>query len=488
MRKPIFLSIFVLTAALVASACYRPPPVTRLRNASTISQRTLFLALDGIDYDLVRELHEEGYFRDFLPPVPFVSTFPSDTTVGFTGIMQPLDVGRVPGYEVRFYSYKQNKVVGGTPFDIYKIPINYKHYFDSFRHQIHQKAIMYVFPGLAGKEDLVNTETALMHSDKRVVMTYLGGTDGSQHLLGRARTKRFLKYVDWYLKRLVKRYEAAKHEKLRIVLFSDHGFYHSRLKTITESSLLKELKPKGFKFAHEITSDRDIVDVTFGLLSAGVLFTPLKHRDVIARTVADVEGIDLVFWHRNSNKEILIHAHDGREAKFEFRDDGRSYRYVPINGDPLGYAQILADAGHKTDDWLSDATWKPLTANASYPDAGYRLYEAFFKLVKNPANILFSTEKPYQFGSMAARVGTWLKFGHKGTHGGLFKEASLGIMMANTPPPNTDMPASLRYDELFQLFLPQVTAAYEKGARTDREVSVVLSPEQFLEMTDHTAE
>jgi hypothetical protein len=478
MRKTRIWTALLTAFALVFTQCYHPPGVRRIKNADKVAPRTLFIALDGIDYELVKELHDEGYFGDFLPPIPLNSTFPSDTTVGFTGILKPLDVGKVPGYEVRFYSYKDNKVIGGTPFDIYKIPIHYKYYFDSFRHQIHQKAIMYMFPGLAGKEDLIHTENVLMNSDKRMLMTYLGGTDGAQHLLGRARTKTFLKYVDWFLKRMRKRYQEERHEPLRIVLFSDHGFYHGRLKTITESSLTAKLKPKGFRLTHEIKSDRDVVDVTFGLLSAGVLFTPLAHREELAATVATVPGVDLVFWHRNDDKKIFVRDSLGAQAVFEYRGT-KSYRYVPISGDPLGYDTLLTRLRRQSGEWITDGDWKRLTADAEYPDAGYRLYEAFFHLVENPANVMFSTKKDYQFGSMLARVGTWIKFGHKGTHGGLFHEASLGIAMTDTAPRDQALPESMRYDELFGYFLPEVTRAYRGGKS---EISVVLSPEQYEEI------
>lgn len=482
MRKTRICTALLTAFALFFTQCYHPPGVRRIKNAEKVEPRTLFIALDGIDYELVKELRDEGHFKNFLPPIPFNSTFPSDTTVGFTGILKPLRGGKVPGYEVRFYSYKDNKVIGGTPFDIYKIPIRYKYYFDSFRHQIHQKALMYMFPGLAGKEDLIHTENVLMNSGKRVLMTYLGGTDGSQHLLGRERTKRFLKYADWYLERLQKRYRKAKNEPLRIVLFSDHGFYHGRLKTITESSLEAKLKPKGFNLTDKIRTERDIVDVTFGLLSAGVLFTPLKHRDEIAETVAGVPGIDLVFWHRNDDKKIFIRNGSGAEAVFEFRGTA-SYRYVPVTGDPLGYDALLTRLGRKPGEWIPDKDWKTLTAEAEYPDAGYRLYESFFRLVENPANVMFSTRKDHQFGSMLARMGTWLKFGHKGTHGGLFRESSLGIAMTNVAPRGAKLPEYLRYDELFGTFLPEVVNAYGKPKR---EISVVLSPEQYGEIRSTT--
>src|SRR3990167_4120867 len=75
--------VFVLS---FTGACYHHVSPKILPEAQKERIRTLFIALDGIDYDLMKELKNTGYFTDFLPPVPLISTFPSATTIGFTGI------------------------------------------------------------------------------------------------------------------------------------------------------------------------------------------------------------------------------------------------------------------------------------------------------------------------------------------------------------------------------------------------------------------
>lgn len=471
-----FYSAFIfLIFVLTTTHCYHPPAVKVIPHAERLQDRTLFIALDGVDYDLIKELRDEGHFQNFLAPIPFISTFPSDTTLGFTGILQPLNVGQVPGYEVRFYSYKANKVVGGTPFDIYKFPIKYKYFFDSFRHQMHEKAIMYMFPGMAGKQDLVNAEKVLYESDKKILMTYIGGTDGFSHILGRGRTKKFLIFMDRFLERMQERYEYEKGEKLCIVLFSDHGFRHGRLKTVSLGEIKRKFRKHGFSLGSKIENDTDAVVVPFGLLSAGVMYTPKTHRAAMAHLLADVEGIDIVFWHDDSNKTIFMKNSTGLTARFEY-DGLKRYRYVTGSGDPLGYASILRSNGYHVGQWIPDATWKSLTTELHYPDVGFRLHDAIFNLVENPASILFSNKTNYQFGSTIARVGTWAKFGHKGTHGGLFRETTWGVAMSNMPS-KKKAPKTLRYDELFTHFLPQI--AKERKIKTGKkEVTVIFSEEQ----------
>ena len=95
----LYLFLFLVPAFIF---CYKPAKIVRIPHFENVANRTVFIALDGVDYDLMSELNQEGHFQDFLPPIPFISTCPSDTTVGFTGILKPFGVGKVPGYEVRF--------------------------------------------------------------------------------------------------------------------------------------------------------------------------------------------------------------------------------------------------------------------------------------------------------------------------------------------------------------------------------------------------
>lgn len=455
------LSFFLF---LFLAACgYHKMEVVELPNTHQLHQRTLFLAMDGIGYDMMKELKVAGYFKDFRDPVPLIVTFPSATTTSFTGLFQPLHVGRVPGYEIRFYSYKKNGVIGGTPWEVYKIPIKYKEYFDYFRHTMFKKTVMYSFPGVAGTEDLIKTEKLIMHNPKKVLMSYMGGTDGAQHVLGRQRVMRFMKYADGYIQRMKKKYaEAHPGEPLRIVIFSDHGFQFGRLRMIFGSWIEKALAKGGLKMTQHLVGPNDVVPVEFGLLSAGALITQKDKKEKTAHLINNVKGIDLVFW--PAKNQVHVINSKGEEAYFEYRgvkgDKIDSYFYQTVNGDPLELNALLKSHHHSYGEWISDKEWFTLTSRHYYPDAGYRLYSAFHTLVQNQACVLFSTKPLYQFGSVAPLLATYLKFGHKGTHGALFWEPSAGVVM--TDDPHIQLPNIIRYNEFFPLFIPSVTRAYDR--------------------------
>ncbi len=461
------LHLFAFFLSLTACV-YHKMEVVELPHVDQLHQRTLFFAMDGIGYDMMKELKGEGYFKDFRDPIPLIVTFPSATTTSFTGIFQPLHAGKVPGYEIRFYSYKKNGVIGGTPWEVYKIPIKYKDYFDYFRHTMFEKTVMYSFPGVAGTEDLTNTEKLILHNPKKVLMSYMGGTDGAQHVLGKRRVMRFMKYADGYIQRMKKKYATAHpNEPLRIVIFSDHGFQFGRLRMIFDSWIEKALVKGGLKMTNHLIGPNDVVPVEFGLLSAGALITQNDKKEKTARLIKNVKGIDLVFWpslNQATKHKIHVINSKGEEAYFEYRgivgDKINSYSYQTVKGDPLELNHLLKTHHHNVGEWISDKEWFALTSRHYYPDPGYRLYTAFHTLVQNQACVLFSTKPLYQFGSFAPLLATYLKFGHKGTHGALLWAPSAGVVM--TDDPNIKLPSAIRYNEFFPLFIPGVTKAYDR--------------------------
>lgn len=465
-------SFFVFFVFILVSCGFHKPEIKVIPDTDK-EVKTLFLSIDGIGYDMMKELKDEGHYKDFSEPSPFIVPFPSATTTSYTGIFQPLNVGKVIGYETRFYSFREDRVMGGTPWDIYKIKIGYKAFFDVFRHTMFQKSIMYALPGVAGKQDLLNTKKLILNSDKKIMFTYLGGTDGGQHILGRERTKRFMVFADRMIKKMKRKYYRRHSEPLRIVIFSDHGFHFNRLELVSAGRIQKSLKKGGLKVVHHLEDDpNNVVLVKYGLLNGGVMMTHPSKKELAARLLAEVRGVDLVFWPEGKRKIYIVNSKK-EEAFFEYHWP-RSYRYVTVQGDPLDYGSLLSKNGHRVGKWISDRHWRKFAWDHYYPSVGYRIYDAFHNLVENKASVLFSLHPQYQFGGLAALAGTKLKpRGHKGTHGGIFRKPSTGVVIVDDPYTKLKLPQSIRYDEFFKIFLPRVTRAYQRR-HGKKEISVVV--------------
>lgn len=434
---------------------------------------TLFIAFDGISYDLMAELHQKGLFKEFGPPTPLVVPFPSATTIGFTGIFQPLNAGKIPGYEIRFYSYQKDKIVGGSPWDIHLYPVKYKDYFDKFRHSVFEKMMMYTFPGVAGKQDLIRTEKLVLKENKPIMLSYLGGTDGMQHTIGKKRTVRFMKYVDHMVKRIRKKYQKKYNRPVRIVMFSDHGFHFDKMKSVPVSAFKKALaKENLFLKSNLAPSHQNVVAVKFGVLSAAALYCAPQKAKPVAKVVSRIEGVDLVFW--VEGQKVYITNEKGEIAYFSYQKNNKAHAYHEVIGDPLGYGQLLRENGLTLGQMLSSDQWFDLSWNHKYPDAGYRLYDGFWGLVENGASVLVSFHPEYQFGSFPARIATRLRIlGHKGTHGALLQEPSYGIIM--TDDPTIKLGQAHRYNQMFEIFLPKLTKHYRNNPDGQKkQVSIYL--------------
>ncbi|NQT56527.1 MAG: hypothetical protein HQ551_09895 [Desulfobacteraceae bacterium] len=81
----------------------------RDRSSGQANRLCLIFALDGVPYDVIKELHTEGYFKEFYEPGKLVSTFPSLTRPAFSRML----IGGKPfGYERLYFDIEENRLKG----------------------------------------------------------------------------------------------------------------------------------------------------------------------------------------------------------------------------------------------------------------------------------------------------------------------------------------------------------------------------------------
>jgi len=68
------------------------------------------ILLDGIPYDLIRAMYDEGHFRLFYPPSKVVGPFPSMTDTAYTEMFLP---GQLLGFEALYYNRGTHKLSDG---------------------------------------------------------------------------------------------------------------------------------------------------------------------------------------------------------------------------------------------------------------------------------------------------------------------------------------------------------------------------------------
>ncbi len=423
----------------------------------------LILALDGVPYEMIEGLKTNGAFPGFSAPSRVVSTFPSSTMPGFTGLFLPLGGDLPPGYEAKFFSLSENRFHGSSPQEYHRFLIPFKQFFNYYRYSLLNKTAMYAFPGASVARDLERIRKTLLFGKMAGapgLMAYIGGTDGAGHVLGRHRVEHLVKSVSEAIVRLRRDYAKIHGRALEIVLYSDHGFRFGKLHHITTLRTAKALAAHDFRFSKHLERRRDAVSVTFGSLSASVFYTAPEDADALADVVSRIEGFDLVFSKGQRVGDIErygVYSHSGAWAEIEVKDRGQFLRYIPRRGDPLHYLPLLSrlnpdeqGSGGEAP-WLSQSRWWNLSQGAEYPDALSRVYDGFENLVQNSATVLASTLPDFEYGSALSRFGANLHGGLEGTHGGLFDSASNAFVMTTFSEPL--FPPIVSYRDLFPILM-----------------------------------
>jgi hypothetical protein len=433
--------LFLLAAAAICLAAgtagrARPPQAA-----------TLVLALDGIGFSHAIEAYERGLLEGFQPPVPVISTFPSLTSVAFTGMVHPLGYPAAPGYENRHYDWKRNKVRGGFPY----ITFPWHRYFTLDRNSVVRKTLGYFWPRWLCRMDVDRVLEAVLDAPEPFLTAYLANPDALAHMKGKEAGVELLAYLRRRLAKLRPEYRTRHGRELRVIVISDHGQTCIRQRPV--HGLKDHLSRGGFRLQGRLSGENSVVIARFGYVEACMLYCrePVKAR--LARWLVRLDGIELCAYAEAG--AVAVVSWDGGEARVEAREPaqgGPLLRYRPLRADPLRHVRVretLRRLGRLDAEGFAPAQeWLEHSVEADFPDALTRLHHAFFgQDIENKASVIFSTLPGRAYGHPVTRGLSWLRGGRlEATHGGLGSEASLALLL--TDDAALELPAVLRYDQL----------------------------------------
>lgn len=456
-RRPATLRAGVLRhlpVLLVFACMFGPAPASTPEHAGDMP-RLLVIAIDGIPYDLIEGLtggadSGEPLFPGLAGPAALVNAFPSNSYTTWSGLLRPFEVDLPLGYEARYFNRNTSRLDGGlTPIPV---PAPWREFFDWYLKGVSRKAIAYGWPKRWSLRELRQGLEAFRNSDQRAFAMYVVSTDGLGHVYGPEGLAEFLRSMDRILEEFRRDYPD---EEFYSFLFSDHGMAGGDPLDNIWPDVRAKIKQTGYRTSRRLKRARDATVVSYGLLSSFVVYTDTTAADALAQAIASVEGVDLCVTRRAG--EWMIHGGNG-SARIE-RAAGYGqvlWRYEMINGDPLGYApvveQLRRHSGIGQGVWFPDHWWFEATSGQFYPDALYRLTEAF-RLSANPASIICSVAPGFMFG---ARRTDWVARPTIGrlrwTHGALHRDASTGFVMTDLPEWNP--PDAVRFDEALEILVP----------------------------------
>ena len=421
--------------------------------------RTLLISLDAVPYWVVAdlmdpELGQEALFPGFKGPVPIVSTFPSSTSVAMVGLLQPLGLGKSPGYEAKFFDWEQLKVRGGGIVSYSKIEFPWREFFDWGRRSPAGSAIEAIKPVKSGIKRLRNAIEEFAESEVDVSLVYLAATDIAVHVVGPDSVKRLLEELEVMLEDARARRPDRPFETL---IFSDHGVAGGEPLINVSKATKKALKTAGFKVKKKLRKPGTVVMTPFGLVSNFEAYTRDEHKVQVAEILAGVEGVDLCVYQQSENQWGVIGP--AGSASFKRRvQSGIEWLYEVEGEDPLDYVEVvrhLADADPGRHGWVTEESLFNATKNLAFPDALYRMADAF-SLVLNPGSVVCSTGIDYMYGAgSTAAMASMGKGKLRWTHGALNTNATMGFLISDAV--YWTAPDFVRYDEALLPFLDDLS-------------------------------
>ncbi|RMH57125.1 MAG: hypothetical protein D6679_07320, partial [Candidatus Hydrogenedentota bacterium] len=400
----LLLAVFPLSSA--AADSHHPLPL------SDTSSLTVLICLDGVPLDMIQDLRKEGFFRSFHKPAPLISTFPAITEVMLTEFFH---VPYAPGYGLRYYDKKQNRLVGGIS-SADAVSIWFELY--DFITPMIDRGMVYLWGRWAWK-DIDMVERALARLDTGVFLAHIDSTDALLHHERPKVAHRWLKKFSVMIDTFVQ-----THPNAEVFLFSDHGNERIPTRRVPVERYLKKAgwHPKGV-----IEGESGVAILPTGLISTGYLYTRYKRK--VARELAWRKGIELTAYEESG--VITVFSKKG-EARIQRKVvEGRPwYLYEPVIGDPLRYDTFLwraIDSGW-TDSmgYIPARRWFAGTLEERYPYAVDRLYGGLTGHVLNVGDVLLSLEPGWHLGS--AFLSFFFHF--QGTHGSLRRGSITGFAMA----------------------------------------------------------
>jgi len=394
------------------------PEIKRLNlSRSMPGLRQLAVCLDGVPYEVMARLWDEGLFREFSRPVKMISVFPSVSDVAMTEV---LHAEKVPGYENLYFDVQRNRIAGGALSTVSKARIPYLEILDYDEPGIF-KGIAYILPVKTYRADLGRFLKRYNAADLRHYRAHVCSTDSLCHVMPPEDFRQLLHEADAVLREIFLRHDGA----LDFVVFSDHG--NSQVLS-TRVDVEKFLAEQGFQVDSSIKSEKSVVIPGFGLVGVMAVYCKAESTLKLAQVLSHCEGVDFCCFLNQKAAEIVSAK---GTARILADASGRSFKYEATSGDPLELSSIqqrlVQDGYADSQGFVKTDAWFKATSEHEFPDAVNAIYRGLTNHVSNQANLLVSLKDGYQYGSKFFDKLVTLR----STHGSLHKSSMTGFLMRN---------------------------------------------------------
>lgn len=388
-------------------------------------RKKIALCLDGVPYEAMAQLWDEGFFREFCHPVKLISVFPSVSDVALTEVLQS---EKVPGYENLYFDWERNAIAGGAASTVSKARIPYLEALDYDEPGIF-KGLAYIIPVKTYRADLGRFLKRYSANQAASYTAHICSTDSLCHLMTQSEFLQYLKEVDSLLREIYIQHKGL----LDFVVFSDHGNSQVGSQRVNAEEFLSE---HGFRVESSIKSEKSVVIPGFGLVGVIAAYSKPENTVRLADLLSRCEGVDFSAYLAEGTVRIV-----STRGKASIIVKGDRLKYQIESGDPLKLAAIVnhmkTESFLDSEDFAGSKSWFEAAADHEFPDAVNALYRGMTNHVANRASILVSLKDGYHYGSRFFDQIVTLR----STHGSLRKTSMTGFAMRNSPMPSEIVPA-----------------------------------------------
>jgi Type I phosphodiesterase / nucleotide pyrophosphatase len=391
------------------------------------SGRKLAVCLDGVPYDDMRALWEDGYFREFSRPGKLISVFPSLSDVALTDV---LHAGKVPGYENLYFDVQRNRIAGGAASTVSKVRMPYLDVLDYDEPGIF-KGLAYLLPVRIFHADLGRFLKRYSASRSPVYKSHVCSTDSVCHIMSREDFRKYLLEVDHLLRQIFIQQDG----QVDFVVFSDHGNSQVTNRRVNLEGFLSQ---HGFRVESAIKDEKSVVVPGFGLVGAMAIYSQAQNTERLAELLPQMEGVDFATYVDRGAVRVVSAT---GSASIVAVEGGKRLKYQALQADPLALKPILETMSQRrmldAEGYATSDAWFDLTAEHEYADAVNALYLGVTNHVSNRANVLVSFKDGYHYGSAFFEKLVTMR----STHGSLRRSSMTGFFMRNSPMPRRIMPS-----------------------------------------------
>jgi len=419
--------------------------LTRTRAEIASSALSVVICLDGVPFKLVREMWDDGHFRDFNRPGIVLAAFPSVTELALTRFY---DASPYMGYEDRFYNRLNNRIEGGS----FTFVVGSDYYRDTFYDKMDyytgafDSGNVYLCTEYIANNDFSKLRKTLFSKGPmtrrikgtpfidledlygkgeqlRLCDVYYLSSDAIGHKLGLDAVKKDMEKIEGLAREIIYRTRG----RVNVVLFSDHGMDNVRPHRLVYHPALKKA---GLRKGNSLGPEVDIVVPTYGMISFMAIYTRPALKKKVAETFGMVEGVQVAAYRGPDGFPIVVNS-DGR-AEIRYDKKMTRFKYMVVKGDPLKLKAIAAEFKQlglmDPLGYVAREHWRQATVNHEFVDPLRRIAVAVTdkRLIINRADVLVALKSGYFFGS---RFFEFMQPELKGTHGNLSPATSQGFVM-----------------------------------------------------------